>query len=54
MKKLQEIVDEAFVEPKERVMWEGIGEKTKAKRRVEKQFRSEIKATRRVNKRDYD
>eukprot|EP00501_MAST-03F_sp_TOSAG23-6_P000536 GSMAST32.ASY1.ANO1.556.1 assembled CDS len=47
LKKLQSIVDKAIVEPKERKIWEGIGEKTKAKRRRQKEHRKNIKSGRR-------
>ena len=45
---------EAFVEPKDRKMWAGLAEKTKAKRVSEKRHRSEVKGRRRVDKRDYE
>jgi len=35
-------------------MWVGLADKTKTKRISEKRHRSEVKASRRVDKRDYD
>eukprot|EP01039_Chlorochromonas_danica_P007948 gene7948-8768_t len=53
IEKLKEMIAEASIEPKERQMWEGIGEKGKAIRREQKKHRSEVKNTRRMSK-DWD
>ena len=50
--KLRRIVEEALVPPKERNMWVGLGEKTKARYRDDKRKRTKVKANRKVNKRD--
>jgi hypothetical protein len=52
--KLQHMLAEAYVEPKDRKMWVGLADRTKAKRISEKRHRSEVKASRRANKHDYD
>ena len=44
--KLQEMVAEAYVEPKDRQMWEGISEKGKEQRRDEKRKRGSVKTSR--------
>jgi len=54
VQKLQEMIAEAYVEPKDRNMWVGISEKGKAQRRDEKRSRGNIKSSRRANKSDYD
>ena len=54
MQKLREMLAEAYVEPKDRNQWTGIGKKTKANRRDDKRHRAGIKSNRRVDKRDYD
>jgi len=48
--KLQEMVAEAYLKPKERKMWQGIGEKGKKIRREAKSRRSETKQNRRASK----
>jgi hypothetical protein len=49
------MVAEAFIEPKERSMWEGISEKGKEVRRQEKRQRGEVKEARRSKTfRDFD
>lgn len=53
VKKLQEMLADAYLEPKERKMYEEISEQNKSHRRVEKRKRSEVKSNRRVNKDDY-
>ena len=53
--KLQYMLAEAYVEPKDRHMWEGISEKGKVIRREEKRKRGEVKSQRRISKsHDYD
>jgi peptidyl-tRNA hydrolase ICT1 len=47
--KVRSMVAEAYVEPKDRHMWEGIGEKGKKIRRQEKSKRSETKQNRTKN-----
>lgn len=55
MQKLKVMIEEAYVEPKERNMWEGIGEKGKQIRREEKSKRSEVKDSRKMkNFKDFD
>jgi len=54
IQKLEAIVNEALIEPKERSMWTGIGEKTKETRRDEKRKRGEVKSGRRNGKFDFD
>jgi hypothetical protein len=55
IEKLKEMIAEATIEPKERQMWEGIGEKGKAIRREEKRKRSDVKNTRKMkNFKDFD
>lgn len=44
--KLQEMVAEAYVEPKDRQMWEGISDKGKEQRRDEKRKRGSVKSNR--------
>lgn len=44
--KLQEMVAEAYIEPKDRQMWEGISEKGKEHRRDEKRKRGSVKSSR--------
>ena len=54
VEKLQVMLEEAYVEPKDRKMWVGIGKKTKIERRDGKRHRANIKANRgKVNKNDY-
>ena len=48
MKKLREMLAEAYIEPKERQMYEGISDKGKAERRDEKRKRGAVKQSRRV------
>jgi ribosome-associated protein len=52
--KLREMLAEAYVEPKERKMREGISKRTKANRKDDKRHRSSVKANRRSNSKDYD
>lgn len=46
LEKLKEFIKEAFHEPKERNVWETIGETTKEIRRKEKAHRSKVKSSR--------
>ena len=48
--KLQYMLAEAYIEPKDRHMWEGISEKGKEIRRNEKKKRGEVKTQRRNSK----
>lgn len=52
VQRLQEMIAEASVEPKERQQWQGIGDKGKAIRRVEKTKRASVKRARSGNFRD--
>jgi hypothetical protein len=53
--KLKEALAEAELEPKERHIWEGIGDRGRAERRAEKTHRKDIKASRgRSNNQDFD
>lgn len=53
--KLQKMIAEAYIEPKERAMWEGISEKGKQQRKEEKRKRGVVKENRRIKQsRDYD
>lgn len=52
MDKLREYLEDAFLEPKERKVWEGLGEVTKSHRRKEKSHRSKIKSSRGSHKFD--
>eukprot|EP01036_Dinobryon_divergens_P028242 gene28242-37155_t len=52
--KLQEMLAEAYVEPKERTIWEGLGEKGKAMRVQERKKRSAVKDFRRQKNFDFD
>jgi hypothetical protein len=52
--KLQTIIAECWLEPKEREMYEGIGEKTKLIRKDEKRKRSAVKESRRQRSFDDD
>lgn len=52
--KLQEMLAEAYVEPKERTIWEGLGEKGKAIRVQERKKRSAVKDFRRQKNFDFD
>eukprot|EP00597_Dinobryon_sp_UTEXLB2267_P018351 CAMPEP_0201107120 /NCGR_PEP_ID=MMETSP0812-20130820/55048_1 /ASSEMBLY_ACC=CAM_ASM_000668 /TAXON_ID=98059 /ORGANISM="Dinobryon sp., Strain UTEXLB2267" /LENGTH=180 /DNA_ID=CAMNT_0047367823 /DNA_START=60 /DNA_END=602 /DNA_ORIENTATION=+ len=52
--KLQEILADAYIEPKERQMWEGLSEKGKDQRKQERKRRGEVKESRRSkNVNDY-
>lgn len=51
--KLQLMLEEAYIEPKDREMWTGISKKTKIERRDNKRHRASVKANRKVNKNDY-
>lgn len=54
MDKLREIISEAYVEPKDRHMWVGIGEKGKEQRREDKRRRGEVKQNRNLkNSKDF-
>jgi hypothetical protein len=48
------MVAEAYIEPKEREMWEGISDKGKQERKQEKRHRGAVKSMRRTSKRDFD
>lgn len=48
--KLRQMIAEAYVEPKDRHLWVGIGEKGKAKRREEKRFTGAKKENRRISR----
>lgn len=50
--KLKEYLEEAFIEPKERKIWDGIGEITKDNRRKDKLHRSKVKSSRGHSKYD--
>lgn len=52
--KLQEMLAEAYVEPKERTIWEGLGEKGKEMRVQERKKRSAVKDFRRQKNFDFD
>ena len=52
--KLQEMLAEAYVEPKERAIWEGLGEKGKEMRVQERKKRSAVKDFRRKKNFDFD
>jgi peptidyl-tRNA hydrolase ICT1 len=52
--KLQEMLADAYIEPKERKQYEGIGVKGKAMRKKMKTRRSEVKTQRRQKKFDFD
>ena len=52
--KLKEMIAEAYVEPKDRQMWEGIGEKGKEQRREEKRKRGAVKSSRQPTRDDFD
>jgi ribosome-associated protein len=52
--KLKEMIAEAYVEPKDRQMWEGIGEKGKEQRREEKRKRGAVKSSRQQTRDDFD
>ena len=54
IEKLKEMVAEAFIEPKDRQMWEGISDKGKEQRRDEKRKRGAVKSTRRISKDEWD
>lgn len=48
-KKLRVMLAEAYVEPKERQMYEGISDQNKAHRKIEKKKRGDVKERRRSN-----
>ena len=52
IKKLKEIIAEALVEPKEREIYEGLSERNKTVRKIEKRARSVVKANRGKSKDD--
>jgi hypothetical protein len=52
IKKLKEIIGEAFIEPKEREQYEGLSDRNKTVRKVEKRARSEVKQNRGRSKND--
>jgi ribosome-associated protein len=54
VEKLQNMIAEAYVEPKERAMWEGLSQQGKAERLGDKKKRGEVKATRSRKSFDYD
>lgn len=49
IEKLKEMIAEAYIEPKDRHMWEGISEKGKVQRRDEKRKRGAVKSSRSRN-----
>jgi peptidyl-tRNA hydrolase ICT1 len=53
IQKIKDLLAEAYIEPKDRNMWEGISEKGKAVRRDDKRKRGEVKSARR-GKFDFD
>jgi protein subunit release factor A len=53
VEKLQAMIAEAYVEPKERAMWQGLSMQGKSERRSEKRKRGDVKSTR-SRKIDYD
>ena len=52
IKKLKEIIAEALVEPKEREIYEGLSERNKTVRKIEKRARSVVKSNRGKSKDD--
>lgn len=52
--KLQTMIAEAYVEPKERAMWEGLSQQGKTERKQEKRKRGDVKASRSNKSFDYD
>lgn len=55
LSKLKEALAEAEVEPKERHIWAGIGDRGRAERRAEKTHRKDVKSNRgRSNNHDFD
>lgn len=52
--KLKTMIAEAYMEPKERIVWEGLSEQGKENRRAEKKKRAAVKSTRRNKSFDYD
>lgn len=50
LKRLQEIVDQACIKPKERKQWRGLGKETKNRRKESKRRRSDVKNSRGKNK----
>ena len=54
LSKLKEMIADAYIKPKDRNMWTGIGEKGKENRRKEKKFKSEKKQSRRLGKGGWD
>ena len=52
--KLKDMLAEAYLEPKDRHMWEGISDKGKEQRRDEKRKRGAVKSTRKLSKDDWD
>ena len=54
VEKLKIMLEEAYIEPKDRKIWVGLSKKTKVERRDNKRHRASIKANRgKVNKNDY-
>jgi len=51
--KLQEIVDLALIEPKERNAWNGISEQTKQRRKDQKRYKSQQNKSGRISKDDW-
>mmetsp|Transcript_3486 Transcript_3486/g.4674 ORF Transcript_3486/g.4674 Transcript_3486/m.4674 type:complete len:181 (+) Transcript_3486:98-640(+) len=51
--RIDQIVAHAMVEPKERDMWQGVGEVTKLRRKDMKQHRKQVKSNRKMSKSDY-
>ena len=52
--KLKTLIAEAYMEPKERKMWEGLSEQGKENRRAEKKKRAAVKNVRREKSFDFD
>lgn len=52
--KLKEIISECCVEPKERELYEGLSEKGKQRRKLEKRRRGEVKESRRSGRGSFD
>ena len=50
MQRLQKMVTQACIEPKERVKWTGLGKETKKRRKESKRRRSDVKKSRGKNK----
>lgn len=53
LQRLQDMFDAAFVEPKKREQWKGIGEEGKERRKLMKEHRRSVKDSRKISKHDY-